>query len=113
MKSVLMRLCAGLLAVSLAGAAEKTQLLVYTALETDQLKVYKEAFEKAHPDIVLKWVRDSTGIVAARLLAEKANPQERLRLGGQEPRPHPGRVDPALRHQGRAQVARRGRQAWT
>ena len=31
--------------------AQKTQLLVYTALETDQLKAYQEGFNKVHPDI--------------------------------------------------------------
>ena len=58
-----------------AALAQKTQLLVYTALETDQLKAYQEGFNKVHPDIELKWVRDSTGVVIAKLLAEKANPQ--------------------------------------
>jgi ABC-type glycerol-3-phosphate transport system substrate-binding protein len=41
--------------------AQKTTLLVYTALETDQLKAYQEGFNKSYPDIELKWVRDSTG----------------------------------------------------
>lgn len=58
-----------------AGAQGKTELLVYTALEADQIKAYQEAFEKDHPGIALKFVRDSTGIVTAKLLAEKANPQ--------------------------------------
>jgi iron(III) transport system substrate-binding protein len=53
----------------------KTELLVYSALEADQIKAYKEAFEKDQPGIELKFVRDSTGIVTAKLLAEKANPQ--------------------------------------
>ncbi|MDR3005729.1 MAG: putative 2-aminoethylphosphonate ABC transporter substrate-binding protein [Acidovorax sp.] len=56
-------------------AAAKTELLVYSALEADQIKAYKVGFEKAHPEIELKFVRDSTGIITARLLAEKANPQ--------------------------------------
>ena len=56
-------------------AAQKTQLLVYTALETDQLKSYEEGFYKAVPDVEIKWVRDSTGVVTAKLIAEKANPQ--------------------------------------
>ncbi|MDL5036575.1 putative 2-aminoethylphosphonate ABC transporter substrate-binding protein [Comamonas sp. Y6] len=59
---------------SLAQAA-KTELLVYSALEADQIKAYKVGFEKAHPEIELRFVRDSTGIITARLLAEKANPQ--------------------------------------
>ena len=55
--------------------AQQTDLTVYTALETDQLKAYQEAFNKVHPDIAIKWVRDSTGVVTAKLLAEKGNPQ--------------------------------------
>ncbi|MFC5605849.1 putative 2-aminoethylphosphonate ABC transporter substrate-binding protein [Variovorax soli] len=63
------------LAVCGAALAQKTQLTVYTALETDQLKAYQEAFNKVEPNIEIKWVRDSTGVVTAKLLAEKANPQ--------------------------------------
>ena len=72
------------LAFSLAAgvaSAQKTQLLVYTALETDQLKAYQEAFNKVHPDIEIKWVRDSTGVITAKLLAEKANPQADVVMG--------------------------------
>ena len=64
-----------------AVAQGKTQLLVYTALETDQLKAYQEGFNKAYPDIDLKWVRDSTGVITAKLLAEKANPQADAVMG--------------------------------
>ena len=64
-----------------ASAQTKTQLLVYTALETDQLKAYQEGFNKAYPDIELKWVRDSTGVITAKLLAEKANPQADAVMG--------------------------------
>ena len=59
-------------AVSAAGAAELT---VYTAVEAEDLARYAEEFNKAHPDIEINWVRDSTGIVTAKLLAEKDNPQ--------------------------------------
>ena len=61
--------------------AQKTELLVYTALETDQLKAYTESFNKVYPDIELKFVRDSTGVITAKLLAEKANPQADAILG--------------------------------
>ncbi|MBL8317166.1 MAG: putative 2-aminoethylphosphonate ABC transporter substrate-binding protein [Burkholderiaceae bacterium] len=61
--------------------AQKTQLLVYTALETDQLKAYQEGFNKVHPDIDIKWVRDSTGVITAKLLAEKANAQADAVMG--------------------------------
>src|SRR5438093_13606417 len=62
-------------------AAQKTELLVYTALETDQIKAYEEAFYKATPDVQIKWVRDSTGVITAKVLAEKANPQADLVVG--------------------------------
>ena len=52
----------------------QTQLTVYTAIEADDLKRYAAAFNKGNPDIEIKWVRDSTGIVTAKLLAEKSNP---------------------------------------
>ncbi|HOE42952.1 MAG TPA: putative 2-aminoethylphosphonate ABC transporter substrate-binding protein [Rhodoferax sp.] len=72
---------AGLFAAFGAASAEKTQLLVYTALETDQLKAYQEGFNKTNPDIEIKWVRDSTGVITAKLLAEKANPQADAVMG--------------------------------
>ena len=55
--------------------AQKTKITVYTALENDQLGPYKQAFEAAHADVEIAWVRDSTGVVTARLLAEKDNPR--------------------------------------
>ena len=76
-------LVTGLLLALAAGgaAAQKTQLLVYTALETDQLKAYQEGFNKVEPNIEIKWVRDSTGVITAKLLAEKANPQADAVMG--------------------------------
>ena len=58
-----------------AALAQRTQLLVYTALETDQLKAYEQGLYREVPDIEVRWVRDSTGVITAKLLAEKANPQ--------------------------------------
>jgi iron(III) transport system substrate-binding protein len=77
---VIFAAAAGGLASGLA-TAQKAQLLVYTALETDQLKAYQEGFNKVHPDVEIKWVRDSTGVVTAKLLAEKANPQADVVMG--------------------------------
>ena len=74
-------LLTALFAVAGTAAAQKTQLLVYTALETDQLKAYQEAFNKVEPNIEIKWVRDSTGVITAKLLAEKANPQADAVMG--------------------------------
>ncbi len=50
-------------------------LTVYTAVEAEDLKKYAARFNEDHPDIKIKWVRDSTGIVTAKLLAEKNNPK--------------------------------------
>jgi iron(III) transport system substrate-binding protein len=72
---------AALLAAGSVDAQQRTQLLVYTALETDQLKAYEEGFRKSNPDVELRWVRDSTGIITAKLLAEKANPQADVVMG--------------------------------
>ena len=55
--------------------AQKTKLTVYSGLESDQVGPYKAAFEAANPDIEIAWVRDSTGVITARLLAEKDNPR--------------------------------------
>jgi iron(III) transport system substrate-binding protein len=64
------------LCVGLAGCGkEKQGLVVYTAAEADQLPAYEASFKKAHPEIDLVWVRDSTGVVTAKLLAEKKAPQ--------------------------------------
>ena len=51
------------------------ELTVYTAVEAEDLKKYAKRFNEDHPDIKIKWVRDSTGIVTAKLLAEKDNPR--------------------------------------
>jgi iron(III) transport system substrate-binding protein len=56
-------------------AAQKTRLIVYTALENEQLAPYKVAAEKALKNVEIAWVRDSTGVITARLIAEKANPR--------------------------------------
>ena len=61
--------------------AQRTPLLVYTALETDQLKMFKDSIEATVKDVDVRWVRDSTGVITAKLLAEKANPQADLVLG--------------------------------
>ncbi|MDD9857217.1 MAG: putative 2-aminoethylphosphonate ABC transporter substrate-binding protein, partial [Gammaproteobacteria bacterium] len=66
-------LAASLLAFSATGNA--VDLTVYTAVEAEDLKRYAATFNEDHPDINIKWVRDSTGIVTAKLLAEKNNPQ--------------------------------------
>jgi iron(III) transport system substrate-binding protein len=56
-------------------AQSKTRLTVYTAIENEQLDPYKKAFEADNPTVEIAWVRDSTGVMTARLLAEKDNPR--------------------------------------
>ncbi|MBF0379010.1 MAG: putative 2-aminoethylphosphonate ABC transporter substrate-binding protein [Desulfamplus sp.] len=51
------------------------EILVYTALEDDEIPGYLNLLKNSHPDIDVKIVRDSTGIITAKLLAEKDNPQ--------------------------------------
>jgi iron(III) transport system substrate-binding protein len=72
--SVTLALVVGTALVGLGAgaAAAKTTLTVYTAVESDDLKKYAARFNE---DIEIKWIRDSTGVVAAKLKAEKDNPQ--------------------------------------
>jgi iron(III) transport system substrate-binding protein len=58
-----------------AAAQARTKVTAYTALENDQLAPYKAAIEADVPDVDIVWVRDSTGVITARFLAEKDNPR--------------------------------------
>ena len=77
MRRATMASLAALAAVGLSvpAFAQKTKLTVYTALENDQLDPFKKAFEADNPTIEIAWVRDSTGVVTAKLIAEKDNPR--------------------------------------
>jgi iron(III) transport system substrate-binding protein len=68
-------LLSSLLAFGVTSAALAEELTVYTAIEAEDLKKYAAAFNADHPDIKINWVRDSTGVITAKLLAEKNNPQ--------------------------------------
>jgi len=61
--------------------AQRTKLTVYTALENDQLGPFKQAIEAAVPEAEIVWVRDSTGVITARFLAEKDNPRADIVMG--------------------------------
>src|SRR5262245_8999419 len=58
-----------------ASAQQRTRVTVYTALENDQIGPYKQALEAEVKDVDIAWVRDSTGVITARILAEKDNPR--------------------------------------
>ncbi|OZG70951.1 putative 2-aminoethylphosphonate ABC transporter substrate-binding protein [Hahella sp. CCB-MM4] len=77
LKAVVKRLAmlAGAAICSFSAYASQTELTVYTAIEAEDLKKYAARFNEEHPDIKINWVRDSTGIITAKLLAEKENPQ--------------------------------------
>ena len=71
-------LCLTLLAGSAFAADEKATsgtITVYTALEDEQVSEYLDVFNAKYPDITVNVVRESTGIITARLLAELQNPQ--------------------------------------
>ena len=51
------------------------ELLVYSSTDADNLKHYMDEFQKDHPDIKVNVVRESTGTMAAKMMAEKDNPQ--------------------------------------
>jgi iron(III) transport system substrate-binding protein len=67
--------------LALPAVAQKTTLTVYTAMENDQLKAFKDAIEAAMTDVDIQWVRDSTGVITARFLAEKSAPKADIVLG--------------------------------
>ena len=62
-------------------AQSRAKLTVYSALENEQLAPFKAAIEKAVPEVEVEWVRDSTGVITARFLAEKDNPKADMILG--------------------------------
>jgi len=84
MKTLLATGLAVALALTLAeGAAaqQRAKLTIYTALENDQLVPIKQSIEKAVPEAEVVWVRDSTGVITARFLAEKDNPRADMVMG--------------------------------
>ena len=56
-------------------AQTKTKLSVYSTLVPEYINDFKNGFEADNPDIELVLWRDSTGVVAAKLVAEKDRPQ--------------------------------------
>jgi iron(III) transport system substrate-binding protein len=79
------RTLSAVLAVALAAAvpvspparAAEDKLVVYTAYEENELKDFWEQFKKDLPDLAARasYVRGSTGPIAAKIEAERANPQ--------------------------------------
>jgi iron(III) transport system substrate-binding protein len=64
-----------------AEAQQRKPLTIYTAFENEQLAPFKQAIEAAVPEVEVVWVRDSTGVITARFLAEKDNPRADVVMG--------------------------------
>ena len=62
-------------------AVSAGELTIYSTTDGDNLKVIGKAFAEAHPDIKVSWVRDSTGIMHSRIMAEKDNPRHDVLFG--------------------------------
>ena len=68
-------------ALAAPALAQRAKVTIYTSLENDQLGPFKQAIEAAVPEAEVVWVRDSTGVITARFLAEKDNPRADMVLG--------------------------------
>ncbi|KZM49354.1 ABC transporter substrate-binding protein [Labrenzia sp. OB1] len=66
---------AGVLAALLPTAALAGEITVYTAYEEDEAAAFLDLAKQAMPDIEVNMLRLSTGDLAARIIAEKGNPQ--------------------------------------
>jgi iron(III) transport system substrate-binding protein len=73
--------CLAAILAAAPASAQRTKVTMYTAIENDQLGPFKQAIEAAVPDVEVVWVRDSTGVITARFLAEKDNPRADVVFG--------------------------------
>ncbi|PMH46143.1 putative 2-aminoethylphosphonate ABC transporter substrate-binding protein [Vibrio sp. 10N.286.49.B3] len=75
MKKLMLATVAAAVSLTSLSAFAKQEITVYTAFEIEQIRALENAFQMQHPEIKLNFMRDSTSVVTARLLAEKENPQ--------------------------------------
>src|SRR5262245_65641378 len=67
-------LALGLVLLALPVAAQqRTRLAVYSTLEVENIADFKKAFEQENKDVEIAWIRDSTGIITAKILAEQGS----------------------------------------
>jgi iron(III) transport system substrate-binding protein len=72
----------GLMLLLVAGPAQaKDTVVVYTALEPEQITDYMKAVNKTLPNLEVKMLRLSTGDISARFMAEKDNMQAEVIWG--------------------------------
>ena len=50
-------------------------ILVYTALEPEEVGTLVKQFEAEHPEVTVRTIRESTGVVTAKLMAEASAPR--------------------------------------
>ena len=62
------------LSSALGAAAMAEELVIYGSTPADEWAVYKAAFEAANPDITLTQLRDGSGVIIARVIAEQNSP---------------------------------------
>jgi putative 2-aminoethylphosphonate ABC transporter, periplasmic 2-aminoethylphosphonate-binding protein len=67
--------------VTVPAFAQKQTVVVYTAIENEQITEYMKALGKSHPNLDIKMLRLSTGDIAARFMAEKDNMQAEVIWG--------------------------------
>ena len=76
--------CLALCALALLAApalAQKQSVVVYTAIENEQIADYMKALNKTLPNLDVKMLRLSTGDISARFMAEKDNMQAEVIWG--------------------------------
>jgi iron(III) transport system substrate-binding protein len=56
-----------------AAAQQRTRLQVYSTLEVENIADFKKAFEDENKDVEIVWIRDSTGVLTAKIMAEQGN----------------------------------------
>ncbi len=61
--------------------AQRQAVVVYTAIENEQIADYMKAINKSLPNVELKMLRFSTGDISARFMAEKDNMQAEVIWG--------------------------------
>ncbi len=68
-------LLAGVIIAGAIPALAQERVVVYTTFEQDEIPGYLAAAKREMPDLEVKFLRFSTGELAARVVAEKDNPQ--------------------------------------
>ena len=55
--------------------SEENEITVYSSFEENYISEYNQAFNEEYPEIKINLIRNSSGIIVAKVEAEKNNPQ--------------------------------------